>query len=735
MTKNCGDCVCSAPAQTAGSGRLVLATQVDHTATALRSLALRRGTRLRAIAPGLLELYADDAHAFLGEARKELSSVEADEVRCLVVEEKVHDAALLARAMAAPSLSAAGARVAHADLLPLFADEHGSFHAVYQPILDLARERVVGHEALLRATDASGAPVFPDVLFPAAEAAGWTHVLDRVGRTTALRNAGPWLGEDMLFINFVPTSIYRPQVCLRTTEQAAREAGLRLDQLVFEVTEGHMVRDIDHLSHVFDYYRERGCRVALDDLGAGYSSLNMLIRLQPDFVKLDKEIVQALPDPVSSAVISAIVEITHAYGGKVIAECIETREQAEAAQELGVDLGQGWLFGRPVRPDVAAPAARPTVALVDPTRPDPAVAVLAPPSDPFVSPTADAVAPAVPRQALPPRPVRTPEPAELQALLAGAVAVSASGVVVVDMLAPDAPMIFVNAAFESLTGYGAAELIGRNCRLLQSAATDREAVFRLSLAVRQGVEHRCVLLNQRKDGTPWWNELHLSPVHAQDGRLTHYLGFQHDVTARIEAEQQLLHLAGHDGLTGLGNRQTLIEQLDEALARAKRESRALAVLFVDLDGFKGINDTHGHAVGDDVLVQATQRLRGALRADDLLARTGGDEFVAVLADLDPADAERVGVRVAEEAVAALQRSGREGDVQVPLSASVGVAVFPDGGHTGEQLLHAADAAMYDAKASGGATVRLGARRAEDRASYPEQRSGSASQARGAAVPS
>ncbi len=262
MSKTCGKCVCSAPARPSVHGRLVLATRVDHTATALRSLALRRGTRLRAIAPGLLELYADDAQSFLADARRELSSVEADEVRCMVVEGQPQDAALLAQAMWAPSLTAAGARVAHADLLPLFDDEARAFHAVYQPIVDLADERVLGHEALLRATDASGAPVFPDVLFPAAEKAGWTHVLDRIGRTTALRHAGPWLGEDLLFINFVPTSIYRPQVCLRTTEQAAREAGLRLDQLVFEVTEGHLVRDVDHLSDVFGYYRDRGCRVA-----------------------------------------------------------------------------------------------------------------------------------------------------------------------------------------------------------------------------------------------------------------------------------------------------------------------------------------------------------------------------------------------------------------------------------------------------------------------------------------
>ena len=145
-------------------------------------------------------------------------------------------------------------------------------------------------------------------------------------------------------MNFLPTTIYRPQVCLRTTEQAAELAGLRLDQLVFEVTESEQVKDLDHLSDVFAYYRERGCKVALDDLGAGYSSLNLLVRLRPEVVKLDKEIAQRLPEPASAAVVAAVVDITQAYGGLVLAECVETAEQAAAARDLGVDPGAGLVL-------------------------------------------------------------------------------------------------------------------------------------------------------------------------------------------------------------------------------------------------------------------------------------------------------------------------------------------------------------------------------------------------------
>jgi EAL domain-containing protein (putative c-di-GMP-specific phosphodiesterase class I) len=332
--------------------RVFLSTRVSHTLAVLRSTLADLQMPVRQRGPGLLETTTADSAVLLSTIRAQLSTVEADEVRAIVRGDDGcgEDAdALLAAAFTAPTLTQFSARAVHADLLPLFADELNAFRSVYQPIVSLRpgdADAVVGYEALLRATGANG-PVFPDQLFAAAAEAGWLHVLDRIGRTSAIRGAAGWLGDKMLFVNFVPTTIYRPEVCLRTTAQAAVEAGVRLDQLVFEVTEGEHVADIEHLDDVFAYYRRNGSMVALDDLGAGYSSLNMLVRLQPDVVKLDKDIVQALPGPLSKAVVAAVVNMTHSYGGRVVAECIETAEQADAARDLGVDLGQGWFFGRP----------------------------------------------------------------------------------------------------------------------------------------------------------------------------------------------------------------------------------------------------------------------------------------------------------------------------------------------------------------------------------------------------
>ncbi|MEO3935225.1 EAL domain-containing protein [Dermatophilaceae bacterium Soc4.6] len=365
---SCIGCTCIRPDALRTEGSLLLATRVGHTLTALHAIVREHGAQANERTPGLLEITTEDVAGILLAAQRSLSGVEAAEVRAVQLDGQAGDE-LLALAMAAPTLQQLGARAHSADLIPLFADELNAFRAVYQPIVSLhdvdpaGSATVIGHEALLRATGPEG-PIMPLELFGAAERAGWLHVLDRIGRTTALRGAKGWLGDDLLFVNFLPTTIYRPEVCLRTTEVAAERAGLRVEQLVFEVTESERITDLEHLADVFAHYKDRGCQVALDDLGAGYSSLNMLIRLQPDIVKLDKDIVQRLPDVVSVAVVSAVVDITHAYGGKVLAECVETQAQADCARELGVDLGQGWFFGRPVeREDPASPPVPRTAVL------------------------------------------------------------------------------------------------------------------------------------------------------------------------------------------------------------------------------------------------------------------------------------------------------------------------------------------------------------------------------------
>jgi len=312
---------------------------------------------------------------------------------------------------------------------------------------------------------------------------------------------------------------------------------------------------------------------------------------------------------------------------------------------------------------------------------------------------APAPAPAAPVVAVP-RPPR--ELAALShALLERALDASTTGITIADMSRPDAPLIWVNSAFSELTGYAGRDVLGRNCRLLQGPASDQRTVAELGAAVAAGQQIRTRILNYRRDGVPWWNELQMSPVRDEHGLLTHYIGVQHDVTARVEAEAKVLHLAYHDALTNLPNRERLRAALTDALARGRRTGQATALLFIDLVAFKTENDAYGHDAGDQLLREVAGRLRLALRADDLLARQGGDEFLLLLHDLPGELAAGIAERVAQDLLAALTLPFTVQDRQVSIGASIGISLAPHHTDDPEQLLRYADTAMYTAKRTAG----------------------------------
>lgn len=349
MVDGCGGaCACRSGAPSPATGALHLSSGNSHTFALLRRTAIGLGGG-EVSEDGLLVVEAGAVAAFLAAAGRVLTPPESAEVRAFFAS----GGASVADAIAAQTLATLSARVEHARVLGLL-DAEAAFYSRYQPIVDLGTGATVAHEALLRA-ELDGEEVQPAQLFAAAEAANLLHVLDRIGRETAIRGAAGWLGDTTLFVNFVPTSIYRPEVCLKTTERVIEESGVAREHVVFEVTESQRVRETDHLLSILAHYRRNGYRVALDDVGAGYSSLQLLAALEPDVVKIDRELVQGLPTASAIAVVRAIVTMSHDLGALVVGEGIETADQAEAAGELGVDLGQGWHFGRPQR---RAPAVR-----------------------------------------------------------------------------------------------------------------------------------------------------------------------------------------------------------------------------------------------------------------------------------------------------------------------------------------------------------------------------------------
>lgn len=291
---------------------------------------------------------------------------------------------------------------------------------------------------------------------------------------------------------------------------------------------------------------------------------------------------------------------------------------------------------------------------------------------------------------------------EILRLNAQAVARTRNGVIIVDARLPDRPITFVNPAFECLTGYTADEVVGRNCRFLNGGETDQDGIRELRAAQAEAREAKVVIRNYRKDGSPFWNELHIAPVRDEHGELTHYLGVQNDISQHRRHEMELARQASHDPLTGLPNRTLLEQLLTRAVARASRDGSRLAVVFLDLDHFKLFNDGIGHATGDLVLKLIAGRLRNCCGGDDTVVRFGGDEFVLLLPNLQSVDDALPPVRAILHAVA---EPARVDGYEILPAASAGVCVFPEDGRAIPELLRRADVAMYEAKRAGRGLVR------------------------------
>ncbi|WBF67604.1 EAL domain-containing protein [Desulfovibrio subterraneus] len=219
----------------------------------------------------------------------------------------------------------------------------------YHPIVSAHDpQQVFAYECLARGLDDNGAIIPPLRMFSIARRADMLFNLDRACRLAAIRDARIYSLDAKMFINFNPTAIYRPEFCLRTTMAAIEETGLKPENIVFEVVESEETHDVGHLLSVLDYYRERGFKVALDDIGAGYSSLNLLAKLKPDYIKLDMELVRNVDtDEYKSGITSALLELSNKLNITSVAEGVETQGEWNWLKEHGADLLQGYYFAKP----------------------------------------------------------------------------------------------------------------------------------------------------------------------------------------------------------------------------------------------------------------------------------------------------------------------------------------------------------------------------------------------------
>ena len=270
------------------------------------------------------------------------------------------------------------------------------------------------------------------------------------------------------------------------------------------------------------------------------------------------------------------------------------------------------------------------------------------------------------------------------------------GIVITDA---ECNIIEVNDAFSRISGYDREELLGRNPRMLQSGKQTKEFYVAMWRELVENGHWHGEIWNQRKGGQLYAEMLTISAVRDADGRTRQYVGLSSDITSLKEHERQLDHLAHYDALTTLPNRVLLADRLHQAMSQVKRRGQPLAVVYLDLDDFKRINDRHGHQAGDQLLVAIAARMKQALREGDTLARLGGDEFVAVLLDL--ADVE-MSAPIIARLLAAADQPVQVGDLVLQVSASLGLTFYPQTEEVdADQLLRQADQAMYQAKLAGG----------------------------------
>jgi diguanylate cyclase (GGDEF)-like protein/PAS domain S-box-containing protein len=260
----------------------------------------------------------------------------------------------------------------------------------------------------------------------------------------------------------------------------------------------------------------------------------------------------------------------------------------------------------------------------------------------------------------------------------------------------------VNRAFSEITGLAPEYIVGKDLCML---APDREdgGYAKIRAGLQQDGSWNGEVWNRRSDGRTYPAWFNLASVRDATGSVTHYVGVLTDISERKAAQARIEHLAHHDPLTDLPNRMLLADRMDQAIAQARRSERSVAVLFVDLDHFKHINDSLGHAIGDQVLIEASRRIRNKVRASDTVARLSGDEFVVLLPEATGVDGV---VRVVAGIAAAIGDPLQVEGNRLRMSASIGVSLFPRDGCNASTLLTNADLAMYHAKSAGRSTYRF-----------------------------
>jgi len=256
---------------------------------------------------------------------------------------------------------------------------------------------------------------------------------------------------------------------------------------------------------------------------------------------------------------------------------------------------------------------------------------------------------------------------------------------------------YVNPKFCKVTGYTLEEVLGKTPRILKGGFLSADFYRDLWATILAGEEWHGVFHNRTKSGEMVWELASISPIRDEAGKVTHFVSVKEDFTEIKRLQDRMDNLAHHDQLTGLPNRTLFYDRLRHAQALARRREKGLALFYMDLDGFKAVNDQHGHEQGDHLLKAVGQRISECVRESDTVARIGGDEFTVLLPDLQ---AREVAGELASSIIDALTRPFHLGEVTCAIGVSIGISFYPQDSDDTERLISNADAAMYRVKNSG-----------------------------------
>ncbi|AFY40779.1 EAL domain-containing protein [Nostoc sp. PCC 7107] len=603
-------------------------------------------------------------------------------------------------------------------LVNMLAQERFTTH--FQPIVSIQNtSEIYGYESLLRGLDEEGNLLLPGPILELATEAGLLPQLDRLARLSTIAQFSRHQVNGKIFVNFTPTALYDPASCLRSTVEAIDQAGIAHDQVVFEVVESDNPHDLAHLKAVLQYYRDKGFLVALDDLGSGYSGLNLLHQLRPDFIKLDIELIRDVhQDLYKASITEKIIEIAQNLNILTVAEGIECIEELNWLREKGATFAQGYLIARPDPVPVTNTPHFDAIALTLASATDQPIQQQVQhqsESERIVAAVTQRI-----RQSLELDEILQTTADEVRQLFAVDRVViyqfepDWSGLVAVESLAPGCISILGFNVMDTCFQSTRADYYQQgNTRAIENIETAGLSPCHIELLQRLQIRANLVvpILQQERlwglliahqcSNSRQWQQSEINLFNQLAGQAAiaiHQSELYHKLQ---QANQELQRLAASDGLTQVANRRCFDDTLKTEWQRLAREQACLSLILCDVDCFKLYNDTYGHLSGDDVLRQVAQAISmTAKRPADLVARYGGEEFAVILPNTDTEGAIAVATEI-QNNIRALQLLHSNSQINQIITLSLGVAtIIPDSQSSPATLIAAADQGLYQAKAQG-----------------------------------